>query len=67
MNVGVQFLREHMPPKSSVHYSFLDAGGISPNVVQPTAKLIYMVRGETVQKAKMLLKRVNNIAKGFSV
>jgi len=67
MNVGVQFLREHMPPKSSVHYSFADAGGISPNVVQPTAKLIYMVRGETVQKAKALLKRVNNIAKGAAL
>ena len=67
MNVGVQFLREHMPPKSSIHYSFADAGGISPNVVQPTAKLIYMVRGETVQKAKALLKRVNNIAKGAAM
>ncbi len=67
MNVGVQFLREHMPPKSSVHYSFADAGGISPNVVQPTAKVIYMVRGETVQKAKALLKRVDNIAKGAAL
>ena len=67
MNVGVQFLREHMPPKSSIHYSFLDAGGISPNVVQPTAKLVYMVRGETVQKAKALLKRVDNIAKGAAL
>ena len=67
MNVGVQFLREHMPPRSSVHYSFADAGGISPNVVQPTAKLIYMVRGETVQKAKQLLKRVDNIAKGAAL
>ena len=67
MNVGVQFLREHMPPKSSIHYSFADAGGISPNVVQPTAKLIYMVRGETVQKAKALLKRVDNIAKGAAL
>ena len=67
MNVGVQFLREHMPPKSSIHYSFSDAGGISPNVVQPTAKLIYMVRSETVRKAKALLKRVDNIAKGAAL
>ena len=29
MNVGVQFLREHMPVNSSIHYSFSDAGGIS--------------------------------------
>ena len=67
MNVGVQFLREHMPEKSSIHYSFSDAGGISPNVVQPTAKLIYMVRSETVQQAKGLLERVQNIAKGAAL
>ena len=67
MNVGVQFLREHMRSKESIHYSFADAGGLSPNVVQPTAKLIYMVRGETVQKAKALLKRVDNIAKGAAL
>ena len=67
MNVGVQFLREHMESKCAVHYSFADAGGLSPNVVQPTAKLIYMVRGETVRKAKALLKRVNNIARGAAL
>ena len=67
MNVGVQFLREHMRSKESIHYAFADAGGLSPNVVQPTAKLIYMVRGETVQKAKALLKRVDNIAQGAAL
>ena len=67
MNVGVQFLREHMEPKCSVHYSFADAGCISPNVVQSRAKLIYMVRAETVRKAKALLKRVDNIAKGAAL
>ncbi len=67
MNVGVQFLREHMEPNCSIHYSFADAGGLSPNVVQPTAKLIYMVRAETVRKAKALLKRVDNIAKGAAL
>ena len=67
MNVGVNFLREHMKPKESVHYSFSDAGGISPNVVQPTAKLIYMVRSDTVRNAKILLKRVDNIAKGAAL
>ena len=67
MNVGVNFLREHMKPKESVHYSFSDAGGISPNVVQPVAKLIYMVRSDTVRNAKALLNRVNNIAKGAAL
>lgn len=67
MNIGVQFLREHMEPRCSVHYAFLDAGGVSPNVVQPTARLVYMVRGENVRQAKALLKRVNNIAKGAAL
>ena len=67
MNIGVQFLREHMEKTCSVHYSFADAGGLSPNVVQPTAKLIYMVRGESVRKAKALMNRVNKIAQGAAL
>ena len=67
MHVGVQFLREHMPPNSSIHYSITDGGGVSPNVVQSGAKTIFMVRGETVRKAKALLQRVDNIAKGAAL
>ena len=67
MNIGVQFLREHMPKTCSVHYSFLDAGGVSPNVVQPTAKVLYMVRGENVRAAQALLERVNKIADGAAL
>lgn len=67
MNHGVQYLREHMDSKCSVHYAFLDAGGFSPNVVQPTAKLMYMVRGENVTKAKALLERVKKIAQGAAM
>ena len=67
MNIGVQFLREHMPKTCCLHYSFLDAGGISPNVVQPTATVLYMVRGENVRSAKALLERVNKIAQGAAM
>ncbi len=67
MNIGVQFLREHMSKSCSIHYSFVDAGGISPNVVQPTAKMLYMVRSDTVKNAKALLERVNDIAKGAAL
>lgn len=67
MHVGVQFLREHMPPHSSVHYSITDGGGVSPNVVQAEAKTVFMVRSETVRKAKELLHRVNNIAQGAAL
>ena len=67
MNIGVQFLREHMSKTCCLHYSFLDAGGVSPNVVQPTAKVLYMVRGANVREAKALLERVNKIAQGAAL
>lgn len=67
MNIGVQYLREHMPKVSSVHYAYTNAGGISPNVVQEEAELVYMVRSDTVQNAKQLLKRVNQIAQGAAM
>lgn len=67
MNIGVQFLREHMPKTASVHYSFSDAGGLSPNVVQPSAKLIYMIRDRSVRSAKALAQRVHRIADGAAL
>src|SRR5579875_1015508 len=39
MNLGVNYLREHMPSSARIHYAYLDAGGIAPNVVQATATL----------------------------
>lgn len=67
MHVGVQFLREHMPPNSSIHYSITDGGGVSPNVVQAGARTIFMIRGETVRKAKALGERVERIAQGAAL
>lgn len=67
MNIGVQFLREHMPQNSSIHYAFTNAGGISPNVVQPLVTVVYMVRGKDVRSAKALLTRVDKIAQGAAL
>ncbi len=67
MNIGVQFLREHIPHTDCLHYSILDAGGISPNVVQPTAKVLYMLRSDTVRHARKLLDRVRKIANGAAM
>ncbi len=67
MNVGVQFLREHMMHTDRIHYSITDAGGLSPNVVQPVGQVLYMVRSSNVTKAKALLERVEDIAKGAAL
>src|SRR6267143_2817575 len=37
MNVGVNYLREHMPSDARIHYAMIDSGGVAPNVVQAYA------------------------------
>ena len=67
MNIGVQFLREHMSDKARIHYAITDAGGCSPNVVQPRASVLYMVRSNHVAEAVELQKRVDKIAEGVAL
>lgn len=67
MNIGVQFLREHMSSKARVHYAITDAGGCSPNVVQPRASVLYMVRSNHVSEAVELQARVDRIAQGAAL
>ena len=67
MNVGVNYMREHMPDKARIHYAMIDGGGISPNVVQPKAKVRYVVRDENTPKMIELLERVKAIAKGAAL
>ena len=67
MNVGVQFLREHMTPDCRIHYAITDTGGISPNVVQARASVLYMVRANRVADSVKLQARVDEIAKGAAL
>ena len=67
MNIGVQFLREHMSDRARVHYAITDGGGRSPNVVQPTASVLYMVRSDKVAEAVSLQARVDKIAEGAAL
>lgn len=67
MNIGVQFLREHMSDKARIHYAITDAGGRSPNVVQPSASVLYMVRSNHVAEAVELQGRVDKIAEGAAL
>ena len=67
MNIGVQFLREHMSTRARVHYAITDAGGLSPNVVQPRASVLYMIRSNHVREALQLQDRVDKIAQGAAL
>lgn len=67
MNVGVNYLREHMEDTDRIHYAIVNAGGKSPNVVQAEASVLYLTRSETKDKAKKLYERVCNVAKGAAL
>lgn len=67
MNVGVQYLREHIPQESRIHYAYLDAGGTAPNVVQGKAKTRYAIRSTTLSGMFALNERVKKIAQGAAM
>jgi len=67
MNVGVNYLREHMPDDARVHYAYLDAGGIAPNVVQARAKVRYLIRAADLAGLTALVARVRKIAEGAAL
>ncbi len=67
MNVGVNYLREHMSDQARIHYAYLDAGGISPNVVQSTAKVRYVVREPQTRAMVALIERVKQVAEGAAL
>ena len=67
MNVGVNYLREHMESTDRVHYAYLNVGGKAPNVVQSEAELKYFIRSTNNPKALKLYDRVINIAKGAAM
>ena len=56
-----------MPTSARIHYSIIDAGGISPNVVQPHAEALYLIRDADNDGVKELYKRVLKIAEGAAL
>src|SRR5689334_17922957 len=64
MNVGVNYMREHMPSDARIHYAMLDGGGVAPNVVQATAKVRYAVRARDLPGLRPLIERVKKLANG---
>jgi aminobenzoyl-glutamate utilization protein B len=67
MNVGVNYLREHMPDEARIHYAMINGGGISPNVVQAIAKVRYVVRAGTASEMLDLLERVRKVGAGAAL
>lgn len=67
MNVGVNYLREHIPSTARVHYAMIDGGGVAPNVVQAKAVVRYLIRARDLPELQRLLARIEKIAEGAAL
>ena len=67
MNIGVNYMREHMPSSARIHYAYLDAGGIAPNVVQAKATVSHLIRADDLRTLPGLAERVKKIAEGAAL
>ncbi|HAG5914607.1 TPA: amidohydrolase [Escherichia coli] len=67
MTTGTNFLNEHIIEKARVHYAITDSGGISPNVVQAQAEVLYLIRAPEMTDVQHIYDRVAKIAEGAAL
>lgn len=67
MNVGANFLREHVVPEARIHYAITNSGGKAPNVVQAEAEVVYVVRAPRMSDVYDIAARVDKIAEGAAI
>lgn len=67
MNVGANYLREHVPPEARLAYAITDAGGGAPQVVQASAEVRYLLRAPEADTVEALRRRVDRLAEGAAL
>ena len=67
MNVGVQFLREHVTPETRIQYAITNTGGKAANVVQQVAEASYIIRCTDSEYLKNVYERLLKIAEGAAL
>lgn len=66
MNVGTNYLREHIIDAARVHYVITRGGG-RPNIVPETAEVWYYIRAPKMAQAQEIYERVKKIAQGAAL
>jgi aminobenzoyl-glutamate utilization protein B len=66
MNLGVNFLREHVIDKARIHY-VIEEGGGQPNVVPDYARSWYYIRAPERDQLDPIYERILKIAKGAAL
>ena len=67
MNVGANYLREHIIQEARLHYVITNGGGISPNVVPAKAESLYYVRAPKTAQVREIYDRLCKVAKGAAM
>lgn len=67
MDVGANYMREHMEPTDRIHYAITNTGGSSPNVVPNHAEVLYLIRSTDTEKVNRLYERIKKIAQGAAL
>lgn len=63
MNVGANYLREHVPPDVRIHYSYKEAGTV-PNLVPDKASVWYYIRAYSRETVEDTYRRLIKVAEG---
>ncbi len=67
MDIGVNYMREHMIDAARVHGAITNPGGIAPNVIPSEAQILYAIRAPKVTQVKQLHERMCDIARGAAL
>ena len=67
MDIGVNYMREHMIDEARVHGAITNTGGIAPNVIPSEAQILYAIRAPKVTQVKKLYERMCDIARGAAL
>ncbi len=66
MNVGANYLREHVIKDASIHYVITSGGG-QPNVVPAFAEVWYFVRAPMREQVEEIYERLVDVAQGAAL
>jgi len=66
MGTGVEFMREHVPSNTRIHY-IVSNGGAAPNIVPDTAELFLYARSQSLNTLDGIWGRIVKIGQGAAM
>ena len=67
MDVGCNYLREHVLPEVRFHYAITNSGGTAPNTVQSEAEVCYNIRAPRNGDMLDVYERIRSVAEGAAL